>query len=89
LKGLSVADGALYSADNLTTMTGMRWLTRVSLSIKAAATLVDEVVELTPSVIKGYAGKPIKDAVPSRISHHVTGTLIANQRETIPQQNSS
>ena len=48
-----MADGALYSADNLTAMTNLRWLTRVPLSIKAAATLVDEVVKLTPSVIKG------------------------------------
>ena len=53
-EGLCVADGALYSADNLTAMTGLRWLTRVPLSIKAAATLVDEVVELTPSTVKGY-----------------------------------
>ena len=56
-EGLCVADGALYSSDNLTAMTGLRWLTRVPLSIKAEATLVDEVVELTPSVIKGYSLK--------------------------------
>ena len=56
-EGLCVADGALYSADNLTAMTGLRWLTRVPLSIKAAARLVDEVVELTPSIIKGYSLK--------------------------------
>ena len=56
-EGLCVADGALYSADNITAMTGLRWLTRVPLSIKAAATLVDEVVELTPSIIKGYSLK--------------------------------
>ena len=56
-EGLCVADGALYSADNLTAMTGLQWLTRVPLSIKAAATLVDEVVKLTPSVIKGYSLK--------------------------------
>ena len=56
-EGLCVADGALYSADNLTAMTNLRWLTRVPLSIKAAATLVDEVVELTPSAIKGYSLK--------------------------------
>jgi transposase len=56
-EGLCVADGALYSADNLMAMTGLRWLTRVPLSIKAAAILVDEVVELTPSVIKGYSLK--------------------------------
>jgi transposase len=66
-EGLCVADGALYSADNLTAMIGMRWLTRVPLSIKTAATLVDGVVELTPSVKK--------DAVPTRISYHVIGTV--------------
>jgi transposase len=55
--GLCVADGALYSADNLNAMIGLRWLTRVPLSIKAAATLVDEAVALTPSVIKGYSLK--------------------------------
>ena len=55
--GLCVADGALYSADNLNAMTGLRWLTRVPLSIKAAATIVDEAVALTPSVIKGYSLK--------------------------------
>ena len=32
-------------------------MTRVPLSIKAAATLVDEVVELTPSGIDGYSLK--------------------------------
>jgi transposase len=56
-EGLCVADGALYSADNLMAMGGLRWLTRVPLSIKAAATLVDEVVALTPSVINGYSLK--------------------------------
>jgi transposase len=55
--GLCVADGALYSADNITAMSGLKWLTRVPLSISAAATLVDEVVELTDSGIKGYALK--------------------------------
>ena len=35
-EGLCVADGALYSADNLTAMTNLRWLTRVPLSIKVA-----------------------------------------------------
>jgi transposase len=56
-EGLCVADGALYSSDNLTAMMSLRWLTRVPLSIKAAATIVDGVVELTPSVIKGYSFK--------------------------------
>ena len=43
--GLCVADGALYSADNITAMTGLKWLTRVPLTISAATALVDEVVE--------------------------------------------
>jgi transposase len=56
-EGLCVADGALYSADNITAMTGLKWLTRVPLTMGAAATLVDEVVELAPSDIKGYTLK--------------------------------
>jgi transposase len=56
-EGLCVADGALYSADNITAMTGLKWLTRVPLTMSAAATLVDEVVELAPSDIKGYTLK--------------------------------
>ena len=52
--GLCVADGALYSADNIAAMTGLKWLTRVPLTIGAATALVDEVVELTDSDIKGY-----------------------------------
>jgi transposase len=55
--GLCVADGALYSADNITAMSGLKWLTRVPLTMGAAATLVDEVVELTDSGIKGYTLK--------------------------------
>jgi transposase len=55
-EGLCVADGALYSAD-ITAMTGLKWLTRVPLTMSAAATLVDEVVELAPSEIKGYTVK--------------------------------
>jgi transposase len=55
--GLCVADGALYSADNITAMTGLKWLTRVPLSMSAATTLVDEVVDLAPSEIKGYTLK--------------------------------
>ena len=56
-EGLCVADGALYSADNITAMAGLKWLTRVPLTMSAAATLVDEVVELAPSDIKGYTLK--------------------------------
>jgi hypothetical protein len=38
-------------------MTGLKWLTRVPLSISTATTLVDEVDELADSGIKGYALK--------------------------------
>ena len=55
--GLCVADGALYSADNITAMTGLKWLTRVPLTISAATALVDEVIELADSDIKGYRTK--------------------------------
>lgn len=53
-EGLCIADGALYSADNINAMTNLQWLTRVPLSLKKASTLVDEIVELKPSAIKGY-----------------------------------
>jgi transposase len=53
-EGLCVADGALYSADNLTAMTGLRWLTRVPLRINLASTLVDSTVAFNPSILKGY-----------------------------------
>jgi transposase len=53
--GLCVADAALYSADNLTAMAGLKWLTRVPLSIKQARELVETTVELQESKLKGYA----------------------------------
>ena len=53
-EGLCIADGALYSADNIKIMTNLQWLTRVPLSIKEASTLVNEVGELKPSTVKGY-----------------------------------
>jgi transposase len=53
-EGLCIADGALYSADNINAMTNLQWLTRVPLSIKEASTLVNEVIELKSSAIKGY-----------------------------------
>ena len=53
-EGLCVADGALYSSDNLKAMMGLRWLTRVPLSIKEASILVDSAVALQPSALKGY-----------------------------------
>jgi transposase len=53
--GLCVADAALYSADNLTAMAGLKWLTRVPLSIKQAGELVETTVELQKSKLEGYA----------------------------------
>ena len=52
--GLCVADGALYSRENLKTMSGLRWLTRVPLTVNAASTLVEQVLELKPTELKGY-----------------------------------
>jgi transposase len=53
--GLWVADGALYSADNLKTLEGLTWLTRVPLSIKEASILVDSTQTLAPSILQGYS----------------------------------
>lgn len=53
-EGLCVADGALYSAENIKAMRSLQWLTRVPLTIKEASNLVDSVVELKPSSTKGY-----------------------------------
>jgi transposase len=53
--GLCVADAALYSADNLVAMAGLKWLTRVPLSIKQAGELVETTIELRKSKQKGYA----------------------------------
>lgn len=53
--GLWVADGALYSADNLKTLGGLTWLTRVPLSIKEASILVNSTERLTPSILDGYS----------------------------------
>jgi transposase len=33
-EGICIADAALYSADNIAAMAGLKWLTRVPLSIK-------------------------------------------------------
>lgn len=54
--GLFVADSALYSADNLRQLTGLRWLTRVPLTLKSAADLVNQVSEsaFQPTEIAGY-----------------------------------
>lgn len=53
-EGLCVADGALYSADNLKAMAGLKWLTRVPLSIKQAVALVEQETSLQKSQIEGY-----------------------------------
>lgn len=53
-EGLCVADGALYSSDNIKVMNNLQWLTRVPLSIKEASTLVNKIVELKPSTVEGY-----------------------------------
>lgn len=52
--GLCVADGALYSRENLKAMSGLQWLTRVPLTVKAASDLVDQVLDLQPTDRKGY-----------------------------------
>jgi transposase len=55
-EGLVVADSALYSEENLETLRGMRWLTRVPLTLKAASDLVSEIDEsaFKPADERGY-----------------------------------
>ena len=53
-EGICVADAALYSEENLVAMTGLKWLTRVPLSIKAAGQLVETTTGLQASKFKGY-----------------------------------
>ena len=52
--GLCVADAALYSADNLQTMTGLKWLTRVPLTLKESKEVIERELELEESNLKGY-----------------------------------
>jgi transposase len=54
-EGICVADAALYSAENLEAMSGLKWLTRVPLSIKTAGELVESNRELQKSKLSGYA----------------------------------
>ena len=54
-EGICVADAALYSEENLVAITGLKWLTRVPLSIKAGDKLVEITTELKASNLKGYA----------------------------------
>ena len=53
-EGICVADAALYSEENLRAMTGLKWLTRVPLSIKAASELVESTESLQTSKLQGY-----------------------------------
>ena len=98
-EGLCVADGALYSADNLTAMTGLRWLTRVPLSIKAAdaisaaqnlsKTMQWHQLSNIETVEKPHydkAGKPKQGAVPTRMSYHVTGSVTPIDSEIVAQR---
>lgn len=54
-EGICVADAALYSKENLEKMAGLKWLTRVPLSIKTAAELVESTKVLEASKLKGYS----------------------------------
>ncbi|CAD5910514.1 Transposase [Planktothrix agardhii] len=55
-EGICVADSALYTAENIGAMAGMKWITRVPLSIKEAQNKIVEIEEKEweQSQIKGY-----------------------------------
>lgn len=55
-EGLYVADSALYSEENLQQLSGLRWLTRVPLTLNSASELVDVMPEsaLQASELEGY-----------------------------------
>lgn len=55
-EGICVADSALYTAENISAMTGMKWITRVPLSIKEAPSKILEIAESEwhPSGLPGY-----------------------------------
>ncbi|WP_019487743.1 IS1634 family transposase [Kamptonema formosum] len=54
--GICVADSALYTAPNLSAMAGMKWITRVPLSIKEAQNKIWDIEDNAwePNQIKGY-----------------------------------
>ena len=54
--GIYVADSALYTADNLSAMAEMKWITRVPLSIKLAQNKIEEIEDdaWESNQIKGY-----------------------------------
>ena len=55
-EGLYVADSALYSEGNLQKLSGMRWLTRVPLTLNVASELVNQLPDaaLQPTDWEGY-----------------------------------
>lgn len=55
-EGICVADSALYTAENISAMAGMKWITRVPLSIKEARDKLENIEEKAweESEIKGY-----------------------------------
>ncbi|CAD5944043.1 hypothetical protein PCC9214_02119 [Planktothrix tepida] len=55
-EGICVADSALYTAENIGAMAGMKWITRVPLSLKEAQNKIVEIEEeeWVPSKIIGY-----------------------------------
>jgi transposase len=55
-EGLDVADSALYSEDNLQQLSGLRWLTRVPLTLTMASELVNQLADgaLQPTDLEGY-----------------------------------
>ncbi|MEG4529240.1 IS1634 family transposase [Microcoleus sp. D2_18a_D3] len=54
--GICVADSALYTAENLSAMAGMKWITRVPLSIKSARQKISDIEDKDweSAQIKGY-----------------------------------
>ncbi len=54
-EGICVGDAALYSEENIVAMTGLKWLTRVPLSIKTASELISSTTEMQDSKFKGYS----------------------------------
>ena len=55
-EALFVADAALYSQENLQSLTNLRWLSRVPASIKAAKLLMEQLSEeaFVPAQLSGY-----------------------------------
>jgi transposase len=53
-EGLCVSDAALYSQDNLQAMQGLKWLTRVPLTLTQAQHCIEEATAFDPSKLKGY-----------------------------------